>query len=190
VPSGTWLCEGGAVVERFRCGPGPAGWRCVSDRTDAATGALLSRLDLVLDATGRTLRLRVEAGGWELRGGAVGPDLLWRRAPQDDSGEQERTERAAAFTGPSPAYDVACARLLGLAPGQSRRVRLVELVEPALAALTVDRAWTLSAVEDRDGLPVARYQVDDLATGERRVVRVAGDVVVAGDDVELVGLTR
>jgi hypothetical protein len=168
------------VQERFRCGPGPAGWRCASERTDAATGALLSRLDLVLDAAGRALRLRVEAGGWEVRGGVSGPDVLWRR------GDVERTERAAGFTGASPAYDVACARLLGLAVGQTRRLRLVELVEPALAALTVDRSWALTGVEEG----VARYEVDDLATGLRRVVLIAGEVVVGGDDVELTALTR
>ena len=184
MPTGTWLCSGGAVLERFRSGPGPAGWRCVSDRTDAASGALLSRLDLVLDATGRTLRLRAEAGGWELRGGATGPDLLWRR------GEQERTERAAGFTGPSPAYDVACARLLALAVGESRRLRLVQVSEPVLAALTVDLSWALTAVEERRGLEVAPYEVDDLATGGRGVLHLAGEVVGAADDVELLALTR
>jgi hypothetical protein len=56
----------------------------------------------------------------------------------------------------------------------------------AVAALTVDRSWALTGVEEG----VARYEVDDLATGLRRVVLIAGEVVVGGDDVELAALTR
>ena len=185
MPSGRYLLsghDGPWAVEEFRCGPGPAGWRYVGERTDPATGAPLGRVDLTLDAAGRAVRLHVAGAGWELRGGAAGADVLWRR------GEDERTERAAGFTGTSPAYAVATSRLLSLAVEDRRRVRLVVVTEPALATRVVDEGWALTGVEDHDGLQVARYEVADLTTGERRVVHLTGDVVVAADGVVLASL--
>jgi hypothetical protein len=185
VPSGSYQLSGHDgvwAVERFRCDSGPAGWRYVGERTDPRSGAPLGRVDLTVDAAGRTARLLVHGGGWELRGGASGPDVLWRR------GEDERLERAAGFTGTSPAYAVATVRLLALEPGQPRRVRLVAVTEPALATRTVDEGWSLTGVEHRGGLDVARYEVADLTTGERRVVHLAGDVVLATDGAVLTSL--
>jgi hypothetical protein len=175
VPTGSYLLtghDGPWAVERFSCAPGPAGWRYVAERTDPDTGAGLGRLDLTLDATGRTVRLLAAAGGWELRGGAVGPEVLWRR------GQDERSATAAGFTGTSPAYAVATSRLLALGVGERRRVSLVAVMEPVLATRTVEQGWTLTGVEQRERLAVARYEVADLATGDRHVVHLAGDVVV------------
>jgi hypothetical protein len=179
MPRGSYLLSDDAgpyAVERFSCAPGPAGWRYVAAREDPVTARPLGRIDLVLDAAGRTLRLEVEAGGWQLRGGAVGDRLLWRR------GEEERSERAHAFTGSSPAYAVALSRL---APGVRR---LVLVADPVLATRTVDESWTQGPVEDRDGLRVVRWQADDLATGERRVLHLAGDVVLDAPGVRLLEL--
>ena len=114
------------------------------------------------------LRLAVVSGAWELRGGAVGPDVVWRRGPD------ERTARAAGFTGPSPAYDVVVARRLALPVGQVRRLRLVEVTEPVLATRTVEVQW--ARAPDTQG--TERYDVTDLATGERRVVHLLDDLVV------------
>jgi len=156
VPAGVYRLADGAL-ERFSCAPGPAGWRYVSDR-----------LDLTVDDRWVVVRLVVARAGWELRGGVVGPDVSWRR------GGQVMSVRAAGFTGPSPAYDVAVARQLGLGIGQTRRLRLVEVTEPVAATRTVDVQW--ARVADVRG--TERYDVDDLATGERRVVHLLGDVVV------------
>ena len=185
VPAGSYVLtghDGPFAVERFSCAPGPAGWRYVGERADPATGAPLGRLDLTVDGSGRTVRLHVEAGGWELRGGSLGSEVLWRR------GEQEHCAPAAGFTGTSPAYAVATARLLALEVGERRRVGLVAVTEPALATRAVDEGWALTGVEQREGLEVARYEVADLTTGERRVVHRAGDVVVAADGVVLADL--
>ena len=184
MPSGAYLLDvpdgatGPPAVERFSCAAGPLGWRYTAVR-ETADGRPLGRLDLVVDAAWRAVRLDATAGGWTLRGGAAAAELVWRR------GEQEHRAPAASFTGDSPAFLVATARLLGLAVGVQRRVRLVRLGE-GLAPLTVEEGWGRTPdVEEAE-----RYEAADLATGERRVVHLVGDVVVDGTGVDLLSLTR
>ncbi len=185
MPRGAYLLsghDGPYAVERFSCAPGPVGWRYVATREHPSTGRPLGRLDVVLSAAGRAHRVHVELGGWELRGGAVGAQLLWRR------GEVEREERAAGFTGTSPVWAVAAARLLGTTGGPAR-LRLVRLGDDALATLAVEQSWARTGFEDRDGVPVARWAVDDPATGERRDLALAGDVLLGAPGVRLLELT-
>lgn len=153
--SGSYLLDG--VVERFT-------W---DGRTYAATRhsgpQLLGRLELHVD---REVRLHAEAGGWVLRAGTVGPDVLWRR------GTEEHEAVADGLTGPSPAYAVALVRRLALAVGEQRRVRLVAVTEPVLATRLVDEAWLRTAEN--------AYAVTDLATGERRAVTLVDGLVAEG----------
>ena len=137
------------------------GWRCRATRLDG---------DVVDVALGQAWRLEASYDGWEVRGGTVGPECLWVR------GETAHSAVAVGFTGTSPVYDVALARVLALEVGASRRVRLVELREPVGAALTVDRTWTRTPCEEPE---VARYEVGDLATGERWVLHLTDDVLVS-----------
>ena len=155
--------HGPDAVERVAWVPDGEGWRCSAVREGAGAGA---RLELHLDADGVTTRLHAEAGGWVLRGGCVGDAVLWRR------GDEEREAVAAGFTGTSPAYALATVRRLGLAVGESRRLRLVEVTEPVLATRLVEQSWTRTA-EDR-------WHADDLATGGRREVQVRDGLVEAG----------
>jgi hypothetical protein len=189
MPSGTYSFhdphDGTALgEERFSCAPGPLGWRY--------TG---SGVDLTLDARGRPLRLEAQAGGWRVRGGATPVDgaagVVWLRTAADptlDVPGVEHQAKAAGFTGRSPAFLIATATMLDLSPGGSARLRLISLTEPVLAALTVDQSWTLAAVETHDGLVVERYEVDDLATGDRAVIHLSGDVVLAAPGIELEAL--
>lgn len=110
--------------------------------------------------------------GWEVRGGRVGPELVWVR------GSQEHRAVAVGFTGSSPSYDVALARVLRLEVGQEKRVRLVEISEPVGAARTVEQQWTRTAAPEPE---VDRYDVADLHTGERWVVHLSGEVLVSRD---------
>ena len=154
----------GDRVERFSCGAGPAGWRYAGVRDDG------DAVDLVLDEAGRVLRLTAEHDGWPVRGGVLGDEVLWVR------GTEEHRARAAGFTGTSPAYDVAVARLLGLGVGETRQVALVEVTEPVGAARTVQHGWARTAGPEPD---VERYEVADLQTGERWVLHLSGEVVVS-----------
>ena len=161
--------DGPYAVERFTCGPVDGGWRYDATRDDGW------RIELEL--AGGTVRLHVEGGGWVLRGAAAGGRVLWRR------GEQEREADGDGFTGSSPGLLVLGARL------DRPRRQLVEVTEPVLATRTTTQAWTSLGTADHDGVEVATWQVDDLATGERRTVRLAGDVVVEAPGVRLVELT-
>lgn len=161
--------DGPYALERFTCGPIAGGWRYEGVR-DAG------RIELELSGT--TVRLHVEGGGWVLRGAAAGGQVLWRR------GEQEHEAAGDGFTGSSPGF-----LLLGARLGRPR-LHLVEVTEPVLATRSATQAWTDLGTADHSGVEVAGYRVDDLATGERRTVRLAGDVVVEAPGVRLTSLTR
>jgi hypothetical protein len=176
--------------ERFSCAPGPSGWRYVS-QTFSVDGEVDGSVDLTLDDRSRPLRLELRFNGWQVRGGLL-DGLSWVRSHQDDpdgSVAREGQDRAHAFTGRSPAFLVATARLLGLSPGESSRVRVVALTDPVLAPRTFDQGWTLDGVEthgtDIGPLVVERFRVADLATGEEGLVHLAGDVVLAAPGIEL-----
>ncbi|MER5862781.1 hypothetical protein [Kitasatospora sp. NPDC002040] len=175
--------------ERFSCAPGPAGWRYVS-KTYAPDGSVLATTDLTLDSRARPLRLELRAGGWQVRGGAV-DGVTWVRTAADGGPEHaaEGHDRAHGFTGSSPGFLVATARLLKLRPGSSSRVRLVAFTDPVLAPRTLDQGWLLESVQTHDTdsgpLQVEQYQVADLETGEQQIVHLAGDVVLAASGIEL-----
>ena len=174
--------------EHFHCATGPSGWRYVSQLT-TPSGNPAGSVDLTLDALGRTLRLELRAGDWQVRGATLDGVTWVRTGPAGQHG-QEGNARAHGFTGASPAFFVAAARLLRPGPGApATRVRLVSLAPPVLAPRTLDRSWRLASTEthatDNDPLTVRNYRVTDLETGEEQAVHLAGDVVLAAPGVEL-----
>jgi hypothetical protein len=189
VPKGSYL-HGDGVAEEFSCAAGPAGWRYAS--VLRAGDAVLGRVDVTLDGGGRQVRVELSSGGWRLRGGVAGAETIWVRAA-DGEAAVERSAAALGLTGRSPGFAVAAARRLRLTAGGSARCRLVAVTEPALGTLLVDQEWRLVGVtEHATGtvpLPVARYDVTDLATGETRTLHLAGDVLLGAPDVELTDLT-
>jgi len=182
----------GAVVayERFSCAPGPAGWRYHAQVLAPDGRTPTGLVDVTTDAFGRQIRVEVRAGGWVVRGGVVGGETVWVRTGA--SGED--AAGAVGFAGRSPGFLVAVARLVGLRPGASSRVRLVSLIDPAIAPVTVDVTWSLTTVEEHptEGgpLPVERYETADLASGRRAIVHLVGDVVVDAPGIELETLDR
>ncbi|WP_431992788.1 hypothetical protein [Streptomyces albogriseolus] len=174
--------------EHFQCAPGPSGWRYVSQLT-APDGAHLGSVDLTLDALGRPLRLELHAASWQVRGAAL-DGVTWVRTDPTGTHATEGNVRAHAFTGSSPAFLVATARLLRLTPSAAAtRVRLVAFTDPVLAPRTVDQSWALVDREthptDNGPLIVDAYQVTALDTGEQHTVHLAGDVVLSAPGVEL-----
>ena len=183
--------QDGTVVayERFSCAPGPAGWRYHAQVLAPDGSTPTGLVDVTTDACGRQIRVEVRAGGWVVRGGVAGGETVWVRTGASGGDAGEDTAPAAGFTGRSPGFLVAVARLLGLRAGASSRVRLVALTDPALAPLPVDVAWSLRTVEEYPTevglLPVQRYETADLASGQRATDHLAGDVVLAATGVKL-----
>ena len=175
--------------ERFSCAPGPAGWRYVGQLLAPDLLTVTGSVDVTADRRWRPIRVEVRAGGWSLRGGVTGTEVVWVRADPGGAEAAEGSARAVSFTGRSAAFAVVTARLLRLEAGGTARVRLVALTEPVLATRTVDEGWGLTEVVPHQTptvpLPVERYEVADLGTGDRRVVHVAGDIVLAASGVEL-----
>ncbi|MER8088426.1 hypothetical protein ACIO6T_38370 [Streptomyces sp. NPDC087532] len=174
--------------EHFQCAPGPSGWRYVS-RTTAPSGDHLGSVDLTLDALGRPIRLELHAASWQVRGAAL-EGVTWVRTDPTGTHATEGNARAHAFTGTSPAFLIATARLLRLTPtSPATRVRLVAFTDPVLAPRTVDQSWALVNSEahatDNGLLTVDEYQVSALDTGEQHTVHIAGDVVLSAPGIEL-----
>ena len=174
--------------EHFQCAPGPSGWRYVS-RTTTPSGDDAGSLDLALDELGRPIRLELHASSWQIRGAAI-DGVTWVRTDPTGTDAREGNAPAHAFTGTSPAFLVATALLLRLAPGApATRVRLVAFTDPVLAPLTVDQSWALINSEahttDNGPLTVDEYQVSALDTGEQHAVHIAGDLVLAAPGIEL-----
>ncbi|MCL2731081.1 MAG: hypothetical protein FWE15_13785 [Actinomycetia bacterium] len=174
--------------EHFHCATGPSGWRYTAQTTSPG-GDVAGSVDLTIDTLGRPIRVELHAGGWQVRGAAL-DGVTWVRT--DPTGEQahEGNVPAHAFTGASPAFLIATARLLHLEPGApGTRVRLVSFQPPVLAPLTVDQSWSLitrtAHPTDSGSLPVDNFRVADLATGEQYDVHIAGDVVLAAPGIEL-----
>ncbi|WP_037910291.1 hypothetical protein [Actinacidiphila yeochonensis] len=174
--------------EHFHCATGPSGWRYTA-QTTAPAGDHTGSIDLTIDDLGRPIRLELLSGSWQVRAAAV-DGVTWVRTDPTGEHAQEGNAPAHAFTGVSPAFWIATARLLRLGPGgPATRVRLVSFQAPVLAPLTVDQAWSLldrtAHTTDSGVLAVDNYRVDDLATGDRHDVHIAGDVVLAAPGVEL-----
>ncbi|WP_328327172.1 MULTISPECIES: hypothetical protein [unclassified Streptomyces] len=174
--------------EHFHCAPGPSGWRYVS-QTTAPSGDHAGSVDLAIDELGRPIRLELHSASWQVRGAAI-EGVTWVRTDPTGVHATEGNAPAHAFTGTSPAFLVATARLLGLTPGSpATRLRLVAFTDPVLAPRTVDQSWALLKSEahatDSDPLVVDEYQVSALDTGEQYAVHIAGDVVIAAPGIEL-----
>ena len=100
--------------EHFHCAPGPSGWRYVS-QTTAPSGDHAGSVDLALDELGRPIRLELHAASWQVRGAAL-DGVTWVRTDPTGTHATEGNVRAHAFTGTSPAFLIATARLLRLTP--------------------------------------------------------------------------
>ena len=181
MPRGSYLVDG--RPEAFSCAPGPAGWRYVS-----------AGLDLVCDSTFRPVRFAVSdgpaaPGGAWVRGGGLRLDdgvgvLEWTTAAAPD------VVRRAAVSGvltPSVGSLVALLRQVAGVGGDpaSALVDVAVVGGPALAVLTARRVVRRTGAEAHDApqgvLLAETWHVDDPDTGRRRVVHLAGDVVLAAE---------
>ena len=168
MPSGTYVVAG--RPEAFSCAPGPAGWRYTSDV-----------LDLVCDRQFRTARVQARAGEAWVRGGRTvlddgTPVLSWVTAGVGE----ERNALADSVDAPSPGVLVALARRVA-PPGEgttTKDLAAVRFTPPGLPGLTVRLRVSRVGASMHEGLLAEQWHLDDLDDGTRRVVHLAGDVVL------------
>jgi hypothetical protein len=194
MPRGEYLLtdphDGSVVgVERFQCAAGPVGWRYVATR-HGPTDEVIARIDLAVDSRWCPARLEVSAGGWSLRGGAVGPEVMWVRRAASGSGEAaEARAEATGFFGDSPAFLVVAAHLAAHA---ELTAKWIAVALPSLATIELRQRWTPMGstrhLADELPLEVAAFTVVDLDTGHGGDVHLADDIVVAAPGVELAAL--
>ena len=103
--------------EHFQCAPGPSGWRYVSRLTDPA-GDHRGAGELATEETRRPSQPEPPTGGWTVRG-ADPEGVTWVRTDPTGTHATEGNVRAHAFTGTSPAFLIATARLLRLTPSSA-----------------------------------------------------------------------
>ena len=196
MPAGCYLVNGpdGPVRERFSCAPGPMGWRYVGTRTEpgaahsavagsvagSEAGSVTGSVDVTVDARWRPLRVELRTGAHVVRAGLTAAGLAWVRDGVEGAAD------AAALAASSPALLVVRARLVGPLTARDRPVlRILRFDGAALAPLGSEERWDLVEVvehpTDLGPLPVQHWVVDDLVTGERAEVHLAGDVVLAAD---------
>ncbi len=173
MPSGLYRLAGGGT-EQFRCAPGPMGWRYFSTVQDAR-GA--TNVDLSVDSSWRPVRVRIQTPEHHLLLSARGSIL-------DDEQLDVTLESDAADFG-SPCFPLAAARRLG-GPGEID----VLVIDGSTLRVSAERQRFEAGEDEEITTPVGRF----VARAYRhiaprphlpRALWIAGDVVVAGDGLEL-----
>jgi hypothetical protein len=188
VPSGRYSVRGrsGDVVgtEDFRCAPGPMGWRYVSEIERDEPSPHRETVDVVVDASWRIVRTRIETGSHATLLEARGDALEGIR-------DGHKVEMA---WGPemhldylSPAFNAITARRLEetSSVGAAREVDVLFLEPVTLEPVPMRQRYELigrESVETPSGtFLAARWGYTALATGWTSDLWVADDVVVRYD---------
>jgi hypothetical protein len=176
MPSGLYRLSDGAATEQFRCAPGPMGWRYFSTVQDAR-GTI--NVDLSVDAAWRPVRVRIQTPAHHL--------ILTARGSVLDDEQLEVAFDPARQTVdfPSPCFPLATARRLGA----SDEIEAISLDPETLRPSTEKHRYE-SGDEEEVTTPVGRFVARawrHIATRPHfsRALWIAGDVVVAGDGLEL-----
>ncbi|MEX2457958.1 MAG: putative glycolipid-binding domain-containing protein [Actinomycetota bacterium] len=185
MPIGTYrVMDGEGVpngeVERFRCAPGPAGWRSVSEIDAVEPHPHAETVDITVDADWRPVRLRLDTGEHQLLARPAGDrleiDLDGERRDLDWDPETELDYR-------SPAFNAVTVNRLHRASVTAADLSVV-FFEP----FTCEPRIVPQRYELLDDGPVTtpvgefqaeRWRYTALDTGWTRAVWIAGDVVVA-----------
>jgi hypothetical protein len=172
--------DGSAVgSEAFRCAPGPAGWRYVGSISTSEPDPHTETVDLVVDASWRPVRLRIETGTHALVAAVDGDRLIGTRdgEPLDlPFGPEIELDYL------SPCFNAVTATRLG----RTAEIDVVYLEPVTCEPMTMRQRYELQGQEEVH-TPVGRFlasrwRYTSLSSGWSRPLWVAGDVVVAFDD--------
>jgi hypothetical protein len=183
MPAGRYTVMDGAGLavgsESFRCGAGPAGWRYFAEIETSSPEPHGEIVDLVVDDRWRPLRLRVETGSHRLDL-SVGDGRLVGRRDGSDVDLPFGPETELDYL--SPCFNAVTAnRLAG-----TTEIEVVYLRPVTCEPVPLRQRYELQGERDVD-TPVGRFtarrwQYTALDSGWSRPLWVAGDVVVAYED--------
>ena len=175
MPSGLYRRFDDGATEQFRCAPGPMGWRYFSTIQDAR-GA--TNVDLSVDAAWRPVRVRIQTPEHHLLMSARGS--IQDDEPLDIPFDPE----TITVDFGSPCFPLATARRLG---GSGEIDATV--IDGEAGELSTEHHRYEAGDDEEIATPAGRF----VARSWRRVTPhisralwIAGDVVVAGDGLELV----
>ena len=176
MPSGLYRLAEGAATEQFRCAPGPMGWRYFSTLQDARG---TTNVDLSVDAGWRPVRVRIQTPSHHLLLSARGSIL------DDEQLVVSFDPETQTVDFPSPCFPMATARRLGA----SGAVDTISL-DPETLRPSIEHHRFEAGDEEEIATPVGRFVARawrHIATRPHfsRALWIAGDVVVAGDGLEL-----
>jgi hypothetical protein len=171
--------EGNAVgTEDFRCAPGPMGWRYFAEIETSDPTPHREMVDLVVDASWRPVRTRIETGSHEMQLSAEGDEL---RGSLDGRPVKTRWGAEWHLDYLSPAFNAVTTKRLD----SSAEIDVIYL-EPVTCQTHEERQRYERIGDDDVETPVgtfaaSRWRFTALSTGWSRDVWVAGDVVVRFD---------
>ena len=165
-------------TEEFRCAPGPAGWRYFSTIETSVPHPHRETVDLVVDSDWRFVRVRLDTGDHELVLGAGAQRWIGTR-----DGEPLELDPADDVDYLSPAFNAATANRIK----RSERIDVIYVEPYTLEPVRMGQHYELEGTDEID-TPVgrfaaARWTYSALPSGWTRSLWVAGDVVVAYEDV-------
>ena len=181
MPSGLYRLfdDGGTLIgtEQFRAAPGPMGWRYFSTvQRDIGT----TNVDLSVDSLWRPVRVRIQTPSHHLLMSARGPSIL-----DDEQLDLPFDLETTTADYPSPCFPLATARRLA----DSGEIDVVVIDAETLLVSKESHRYEMGD-EEEITTPVGRF----IARAWRhvaprrhfsRALWIAGDVVVAGDRLEL-----
>lgn len=164
--------------ETFRCAPGPAGWRYVSDVDTEEHGRHREVVDVAVDAAWGIARIRLDSGAHRLILEPRDGDLIGRRdgeAIEVGWGPDDHLDYL------TPATNLVSTRRLA----ETADIDVISLAPFSMEASRVRQRYELVGLEEVE-TPVGRFDASrwtytSLDTGWSSDLWVAGDVVVRFD---------
>ena len=184
MPAGRYTVQDGSGrpvgTESFRCAPGPAGWRYVAEIETVVPEPHREVVDFVVDEAWRPVRLRIDTGSHDL---VMMVERDRATVVRDGDPVEVAFGHEVEVDYLSPCFNAVTAHRLG----RSAEIEVLFLRPVTCEPVLTGQRYELQDEEEID-TPVGRFRAvrwtyTSLETGWSRPLWVAGDVVVAYEDV-------